>query len=135
MTAEQLEYTVDTIHHSGVSGIIATNTTLGREGLKHPDANEAGGLSGRPVRELSTQVIRSVYSQTGGRLPIIGSGGIFDAGDAYDKICAGALLVEIYTALIYKGPEVLRELNRGLLERLRRDGFNRLSEAVGSGHR
>ena len=135
MTAEQLEYTVDTIHHSGVSGIIATNTTLGREGLKHPHATEAGGLSGRPVRELSTQVIRSVYSQTGGRLPIIGSGGIFDAGDAYDKICAGASLVEIYTALIYKGPEVLRELNRGLLERLRRDGFNRLSEAVGSGHR
>ncbi|WP_020616908.1 quinone-dependent dihydroorotate dehydrogenase [Paenibacillus daejeonensis] len=135
MTAEQLEYTVDTIHQSGVSGIIATNTTLGREGLKHPHATEAGGLSGRPVRELSTQVIRSVYSQTGGRLPIIGSGGIFDAGDAYDKICAGASLVEIYTALIYKGPEVLRELNRGLLERLRRDGFNRLSEAVGSGHR
>lgn len=135
MTVEQLEYTVDTIHHSGVSGIIATNTTLGREGLKHPHASEAGGLSGKPVRDLSTQVIRSIYSQTGGRLPIIGSGGIFNSEDAYDKICAGASLVEIYTALIYKGPEVLRELNRGLLERLRRDGFSRLSEAVGSGHR
>lgn len=135
MTDEQLEYTVDTIHRSGVSGIIATNTTLGRVGLTHRHASEAGGLSGKPLKELSTRIIRRVYSQTGGQLPIIGSGGIFDANDAYDKICAGASLVEIYTALIYKGPEVLRELNRGLLERLRRDGFRNLSEAVGSGHR
>ncbi|MFS0722896.1 quinone-dependent dihydroorotate dehydrogenase [Paenibacillus sp. 1P07SE] len=135
MTAEQLEYTVDTIHKSGISGIIATNTTLSREGLTHPHAAEAGGLSGRPVTAMSTAVIRSVYSQTGGQLPIIGAGGIFDSDDAYDKICAGASLVEIYTALIYKGPEILRELNRGLLERLRRDGFTRLTEAVGSAHR
>ncbi|RXZ82275.1 quinone-dependent dihydroorotate dehydrogenase [Paenibacillaceae bacterium] len=135
MTDEQLEYTVDTIRKSGASGIIATNTTISRDGLSHRNAGEAGGLSGKPLRERSTEIIRSVYRQTWGKLPIIGSGGIFDAEDAYDKIRAGASLVEIYTALIYRGPEVLRELHVGLSERLSRDGYRHLSEAVGADHR
>lgn len=135
MTNEQLAYTVDTIVASGVNGIIATNTTISREGLQHPNAKETGGLSGKPVKERSTEVIREVYRQTGGKMPIIGSGGIFTAADAYDKIRAGASLVEIYTALIYKGPELLRELAGGLKEALRRDGFKSITEAVGADHR
>ncbi|MBW7477711.1 quinone-dependent dihydroorotate dehydrogenase [Paenibacillus oenotherae] len=135
MTDEQLGYTVDTIAQSGVSGIIATNTTLSREGLTHSSAGEMGGLSGKPLKERTTEVIRAVYRQTGGKLPIIGSGGIFSADDAYDKIRAGASLVEIYTALIYKGPELLREMAQGLKERLRRDGLRHITEAIGADHR
>ncbi|MUT66608.1 quinone-dependent dihydroorotate dehydrogenase [Paenibacillus sp. NEAU-GSW1] len=135
MTDEQLELTVATIMESGVSGIIATNTTVSREGLTHRNASETGGLSGLPLRERSTEVIRAVYRQTEGKLPIIGSGGIFTASDAYDKIRAGASLVEIYTSLIYKGPGVLRELTNGLKERLRKDGYRNISEAVGADHR
>ncbi|GGD55217.1 quinone-dependent dihydroorotate dehydrogenase [Paenibacillus nasutitermitis] len=135
MTDEQLRYTVETIAASGVNGIIASNTTLSREGLSHPNAQETGGLSGRPLRERSTEVIREVYRLTGGKLPIIGSGGIFTADDAYDKIRAGASLVEIYTALIYRGPELLRELTRGLKERLHKDGYHSIAEAVGADHR
>lgn len=135
MTSEQLAYTVETIVASGVNGIIATNTTIGREGLSHLNAKETGGLSGKPLRDRSTEVIRAVYRQTEGRLPIIGSGGIFTAADAYDKIRAGASLVEIYTALIYRGPELLRELTDGLKALLRKDGFTSIMEAIGADHR
>lgn len=131
----ELEYMVDTISKSGVSGIIATNTTLARDGLSHPHAGETGGLSGRPLRERATEIISRIYKQTGGKLPIIGSGGIFTAEDAYEKIKAGASLVEIYTALIYEGPEVNRRLHRELGELLRKDGYSHIFEAVGSGHR
>ncbi|MFC4809079.1 quinone-dependent dihydroorotate dehydrogenase [Paenibacillus sp. GCM10023250] len=135
MTAEQLGYTVETIVASGVNGIIATNTTIGRDGLRHPNAKETGGLSGRPLRERSTEIVREVYRLTGGRLPIIGSGGIFTAADAYDKIRAGASLVEIYTALIYRGPELLRELTEGLKALLKKDGYTSIVEAIGADHR
>ncbi|MBB3067479.1 dihydroorotate dehydrogenase [Paenibacillus baekrokdamisoli] len=135
MTDEQLAYTVETIYASGVNGIIATNTTLSREGLTHPNAREAGGLSGKPLTERSTEVIREVYRLTGGKLPIIGSGGIFTADDAYDKIRAGASLIEVYSALIYRGPALLKELTKGLKERLRKDGFSSVIEAVGAEHR
>lgn len=135
MTDEELQHTVATITDSEVSGIIATNTTLSRQGLTHENAGETGGLSGKPLRDRSTEVIRAVYRQTNGQLPIIGSGGIFTAQDAYDKIRAGASLVEIYTALIYKGPELLRELTTGLKECLRKDGYRHISEAVGADHR
>jgi dihydroorotate dehydrogenase len=128
---EELEQIVDTISASGVSGIIATNTTLSRDGLTHPNAKETGGLSGKPLTKRSTEVIRSIYKLTGGRMPIIGSGGIFTAEDAYEKIRAGASLVEIYTSLIYKGPGINQELTRGLSQLLMRDGFKNISEAVG----
>lgn len=131
----ELEYMIDTIQKSGVSGLIATNTTLSREGLSHSNAKEMGGLSGKTLRERSTEIISRVYRQTSGRLPIIGSGGIFTADDAYEKIRAGASLVEIYTALIYEGPEINRKINRGLKELLRRDGLSHISEAVGADHR
>ncbi|WP_168119343.1 quinone-dependent dihydroorotate dehydrogenase [Paenibacillus sp. HB172176] len=135
MSDDELAHTVSTITESGVSGIIATNTTLSRDGLTHSHAGEAGGLSGKPLTERSTEVISNVYRLTRGQLPIIGSGGIFNAQDAYDKIRAGASMVEVYTALIYKGPGLLRELTSGLKQCLRKDGFSSIAEAVGADHR
>lgn len=128
----ELEYIMDTILSSGVSGIIATNTTISRDNLRGAAAKEAGGLSGQPLTAKSTDIVRSVYRLTKGKLPIIGCGGIFSAEDAYDKILAGANLVEIYTALIYEGPELIRKINEDLLELLRKDGFAHLSDAVGA---
>jgi dihydroorotate dehydrogenase len=128
----ELERAVETICESGVDGIIATNTTLRREGLKSPHASETGGLSGKPLTALSTEMIRRIYGLTLGKLPIIGCGGIFTAEDAYEKIRAGASLVQLYTSLIYEGPAVNRRIVRGLSELLRRDGYSRLSDAVGA---
>ena len=134
-TEEQLEYMAEAIRLSGMSGIIATNTTVGRDGLTHPNAKETGGLSGRPLAARSTEIVRSLYKMTQGKLPIVGSGGIFTADDAYEKILAGASLVEVYTALIYKGPGLLKEIQGGLLRRLKQDGFSRITQAVGAGVR
>ncbi|WP_182304134.1 quinone-dependent dihydroorotate dehydrogenase [Cohnella cholangitidis] len=134
-TEDQLAYMAEAIQLSGMSGIIATNTTISRDGLTHKNAGETGGLSGRPLTQRSTEIIRSLYKITNGKLPIIGSGGIFTADDAYEKILAGASLVEVYTAMIYKGPGVLKEIHGGLLKRLKQDGFTRITQAVGAGHR
>jgi dihydroorotate dehydrogenase len=125
----------EAIQLSGMSGIIATNTTIGRDGLTHRNAGETGGLSGRPLTLRSTEVIRELYKLTQGKLPIIGSGGIFTADDAYEKILAGASLVEVYTSLIYKGPVVVKQIHKGLLARLKQDGFTRITQAVGAGVR
>jgi dihydroorotate dehydrogenase len=134
-TEQELANIAATIQLSGVSGIIATNTTISRDGLTHGNAGEIGGLSGRPLTQRSTEVIRSLYAITKGKLPIIGSGGIFTADDAYEKIRAGASLVEVYTALIYRGPGLLKEIHGGLKQRLKQDGFTRISQAVGADHR
>lgn len=128
---DELDETAHAILESGVDGIIATNTTLGRDGLKSANAKETGGLSGKPLTARSTEMIRRIYRLTEGKLPIIGCGGIFAAEDAYEKIRAGASLVQLYTSLIYKGPAVNREVVRGLSELLKRDGFSDLSQAVG----
>lgn len=120
-----------------IAGIVATNTTIGRPGTADPESqriySEAGGLSGKPLRARSTEVIRHLYLQTKGRLPIIGVGGIFSAQDAWEKICAGASLVQIYTGLVYEGPGVARSIVRGLKEKLREHGFPELRDAVGFG--
>ena len=88
-------------------------------------------MSGRPLRQRSTEVIRHLHRRTRGALPIIGVGGIFDAADAWEKITAGASLVQIYTALVYRGPGVVKQIVCGLRERLRRSGFTHLRQAVG----
>lgn len=128
---EELERIVNTIMNSGVDGIIATNTTLSRAGLDHEHADEAGGLSGEPLKARSTEVIKKIYQLTEGKLPIIGSGGVFTSEDAYEKIRAGASLVEVYTGLIYEGPKINKKINEGLLALLKRDGFTNISQAVG----
>lgn len=119
---------------SGVDGMIVSNTTLAREGLHSPDAHEKGGLSGRPLFAMSTEVLRDFARETGGRLPLIGVGGIFTAQDALQKIKAGASAVQLYTALVYKGPGLVRDILEELPQLLRAEGFAALSEAVGTDH-
>lgn len=119
-----------------VNGVIATNTTTARAGLltRAPRlVSQEGGLSGRPLRERSTAVVAHIYRRTEGRLPIIGVGGIFTAQDAWEKIRAGARLVQIYTGLIYEGPGIIRRLNWGLVRLLEEHGCRGIAEAVGSG--
>jgi dihydroorotate dehydrogenase len=115
---------------SGI-GIVATNTTLKRLEVGVNAAFE-GGLSGAPLLVRSRQIIAQVYRETHGRIPIIGVGGIASAEDAYGHIRAGASLVELYTGMIYRGPGLVREIKRGLVGLLARDGFRSISEAVGS---
>ena len=124
-----------------LAGIIATNTTLRRDGLKTQTiaatgksvTTEAGGISGAPLRERSTAVIRFIWQQTQGQLPIIGVGGIFTAEDAWDKITAGASLIQVYTGWIYEGPWMVRRILIGLQQKLSEHKFSSLTEAVGSG--
>lgn len=134
LNEEELTSIISTVVKSKIDGIIATNTTLSREGLNHPNQKETGGLSGKPLKDRSTQVIREIYNQTKGTLPIIGSGGIFTAEDAYEKIRAGASMIEVYTGMIYHGPAINRQIQNGLLELLQRDGYKHISEAVGKAH-
>jgi dihydroorotate dehydrogenase len=126
----ELDDIVEAVQTSALDGIIATNTTIGREGLTSV-ISERGGLSGRPLRQRSTEVIRHLYRCSRGRIPIIGVGGIFSAEDAYEKICAGATLVQLYTGLIYRGPCLPHRINVGLVRLLQRDGLTHLSQAVG----
>jgi len=112
-------------------GLICTNTTVERPRLSGRFRYEAGGLSGRPLAARSTEVVRIAARAARRRMPIIGSGGVFTAEDAYEKIRSGASLVQIYTALIYRGPAVVGELVRGLDALLARDGFANIAEAVG----
>jgi dihydroorotate dehydrogenase len=119
-----------------LAGLIATNTTIARPaGLDPRHAAQAGGLSGRPLFEPSTRVLRDLYRLTQGRLPLIGTGGISSGADAYAKIRAGASLVQLYSALVFEGPYLVHRLKRELLECLERDGLSAISEAVGLDHR
>jgi dihydroorotate dehydrogenase len=93
---------------------------------------ETGGLSGKPLTARSTEVIRRLYRQSKGAVPIIGVGGIFSAEDAWEKITAGASLLQVYTALVYEGPGLPGRIVNGLRERLRKEGINKLQDAVGT---
>ena len=117
---------------TGIDGIIATNTTLNRGGLKSRDRDQAGGLSGAPLFDRSTRVLARLSQLTEGRLPLIGVGGIGSADDAYAKICAGASAVQLYTALVYSGMSLVREIAQGLDRLLEADGFGSVAQAVGS---
>ena len=122
-----------------IAGMVATNTTVARPetndpGLKRVYAEE-GGLSGKPLRARSTEIIRHLYRQTKGSLPIVGVGGIFSAEDAWEKVTAGASLVQIYTGLVYEGPGVAKAIVNGLRERLEVFGFTSLKQAVGTAAR
>jgi dihydroorotate dehydrogenase len=118
---------------SGISAIIATNTTLSRDGLRSVHRDEAGGLSGAPLFERSTRVLAQLRHLTGGDIPLIGVGGVGSAEQAYAKIRAGASAVQLYTALVYGGLSLVDEIARGLETLLRRDGFATVAEAVGTG--
>lgn len=115
MDAEQVKNVADALLRHQIDGVIATNTTITRDAVKGmPHAEEAGGLSGRPVFELSNQIIRGLKAELGDALPIIGVGGIFNGDDAKAKIAAGASLVQLYTGLIYQGPALVRECAQAL---------------------
>ncbi len=119
LTNSQLDDIIDIVQMTGIAGIIATNTTISRENLK-TDSVEIekigmGGLSGKPVRARSTEVIRYLHQKSGGAFPIIGVGGIHSAEDAMDKLEAGASLVQIYTGFIYEGPALVKEINEKIL--------------------
>lgn len=115
-----------------VDGVILTNTTLARpEFLPNDLKNEAGGLSGPVLQNRTCDIIRLFYQETDGQLPIIGAGGIDSAETAYAKIKAGASLVQLYTGMIYKGPAIAKEINKGLLRLLKADGYSNISEAIG----
>jgi dihydroorotate dehydrogenase len=132
---DMLPEIVEVARQSGIDGFVATNTTRSRAGLAKRWQMEAGGLSGTPLRAVSTEVVAHIYRLTGGALPIIGVGGISTPENAYQRIRAGASLIQIYTGMIYEGPALAGRICRGLVALLQRDGFNHLSEAVGADHR
>ena len=118
-----------------IAGIVATNTTIMRPETADSEVQriyaEPGGLSGRPLRARSTEVVRHLYRQSHGTLPIIGVGGVFTSADAWEKITAGASLVQVYTGLVYEGPGAPKEIVAGLCHRLTQAGFGSLPDAVG----
>lgn len=131
----EIESVIDVAGRTSISGVIATNTTVRRDGLltasPEVEGYGDGGLSGLPLQRRSNEVISFIYQLTGGRLPIVGVGGVFSAEDAWQKICAGASLVQLYTGFIYEGPGVVRRINEGLLQIMSREGCKSIDEAVG----
>jgi dihydroorotate dehydrogenase len=117
-------------HH--VDALIVSNTTVSRPPLKSRHANETGGLSGEPLKSLASQALRSFRNASGGEIPLIAVGGIADADDAWERIKSGASLVQLYSAMVFEGPDIGRIIADGLAERLKREGYSSISEAVGS---
>jgi dihydroorotate dehydrogenase len=116
-----------------IDGLIVSNTTVSRPAtLAATLKDQKGGLSGQLLKDLSTEAVGDFYRLTGGNLPIVGAGGISSAADAYEKICAGASLVQVYTGLVFEGPGLVRLILEGLPALLKRDGFSRISDAVGA---
>lgn len=133
---------LDLATNYNLAGVIATNTTIRRDGLNtkilketgKSIQDEAGGISGLPVKQRSTEVIRFIYQETAGKLPIIGVGGIFNADDAWEKIIAGASILQIYTGWVYEGPWMVNQVLSGLLSKLDEKGLDYLGDAVGLEH-
>jgi dihydroorotate dehydrogenase len=115
-----------------VDGVIISNTTLSRGSLASRHRAETGGLSGAPLRAVATQKLAQFYLLTQGRIPLIGVGGINDATSAFERICAGASLLQVYSALVYKGPQLISDIVNGLPHLLHQRGFNTIAEACGS---
>ena len=134
MNEDALKNSIRVIQDFPIQGVIATNTTIERPQLKNKHRAETGGLSGKPLRKRSTEMIRTLFAELGPEIPIIGVGGIFNGADAYEKIRAGASAVQIYTALIFEGPGLVRKVKAELVKLLESEGFKSVSEAVGKDH-
>lgn len=136
LTDPQVDEAAGIAMEEGMAGLIATNTTVSRDGMRTPDVDAlgAGGISGAPVHRRAVEVVGRVYRTTGGRLPIVGVGGIFGPDEAWAMVRAGASLVQVWTGFIYRGPGIARDINRGLLQRMAREGFRSLDDAVGAAH-
>jgi dihydroorotate dehydrogenase len=132
LTEEALNDVVELSLGLGLQGIVATNTTVARPQTADEDLmriyEESGGLSGKPLKARSTELIRYIHQRSSGKLPIIGVGGIFSAEDAWEKLQAGASLVQVYTGLVYEGPSICQEVVQGIAERINQLGFSSLSE-------
>ncbi len=139
LTDGQIEEAVGIAGDVGVAGIVAVNTTTSRAGLRtSPEelaAIGAGGISGVPLRTRALEVVSRIHRVTGGRIPVVGVGGIRSAEDAWERIRAGASLVQLYSGFVYGGPGLVRSINQGLLHRLRREGMASIAEAIGAAHR
>ena len=132
LDAKALGDVVEIATEMGLDGLIISNTTTDRAGLHGAQAAEQGGLSGAPLFQRSTAMLADAFRMTNGALTLIGVGGIASARDAYDKILAGASLVQLYTSLVYQGPGLIGQIRAGLVGFLKADGFARLSDAVGA---
>ncbi len=132
LTFQKISDILEVLLENKIQGIVISNTTVQRNNLVSKHQSEIGGLSGIPLKNVSTNMIRFVFQQTNGSLPIIGVGGIFTPEDAYEKIQAGASLVEIYSGMIYQGPGIVKKIKQGLVRLLEKDGFTSVKQAVGS---
>jgi dihydroorotate dehydrogenase len=134
LSEAEIEAIVDIALRLNLAGIIATNTTVNRNGLKTKNVEQIGngGLSGKPLENRSNEVIRKIYQHSKGELPIIGVGGVFTAADAFEKIAAGACLIQAYTGFVYHGFSFARDVNVGLGKILKEKGFHNLNDAIGS---
>ncbi|GEM48431.1 quinone-dependent dihydroorotate dehydrogenase [Deinococcus cellulosilyticus] len=130
LTDTQIDEVIELTRSFPLAGLILTNTTISREGLTN-DPQQTGGLSGKPLTARSFEVLKYVRSAVGKTLPLVSVGGIFTADEAYWRLRAGASLLQVYTSFIYEGPQLAANLNRGILERLKADGFVRLEDAIG----
>jgi dihydroorotate dehydrogenase len=133
LSDDQLTDVVDVVRETRISGIVATNTTIAREGLETSNVEGlgAGGVSGKPVQSRSLEIIRYLH-KLAPDIPIIGVGGIFNADDALAAMRAGATLVQVWTGFVYEGPSIVKNINRGLAQACRQNGWDSISEAVGS---
>jgi dihydroorotate dehydrogenase len=136
LSFEALDEILELVSSRQIAGIVATNTTISRPQTHDLAAQkiyaETGGLSGKPLRARSTEIIRHIFKQMNGKLPIIGVGGIFSLDDAWEKITAGASLIQIYTGLVFEGPSIAKEIVTGLIRRMEKEGVRDLKEIVGS---
>ncbi len=132
LEADEMQAIAECCLNSAVDGVIISNTTLSRPALQSHHAKETGGLSGAPLFDLSTRQLARFYLLTKGKIPLVGVGGIANAEHAWSKICAGASLLQLYSALVFQGPELVQEILSGLSRKLAGKNFATLSEAVGN---
>ena len=131
LNSDNLKYLCERVLSSKIDGLIVSNTTIARDSIAD-NIDQSGGLSGKPLFKSSTQQLRRVFKYTNGRIPLIGVGGIDSAEKAYEKIKNGASLVQLYTGLVYNGPNLIKNINKNLSSLIKDDGYNNISEAVGA---
>ena len=135
LNKDEIDTIIECCMNHKIDGFVVTNLTkpkLNNEYIKEELTFDRGALSGLPVQRISTNAVRHIYQKTRGSMTIIGVGGVFNADDAYEKITSGANLVQLITGMIFEGPQVVGEINRGLVKLLKKDGFSSIGDAVGS---
>ena len=131
LETDNLKYLCEKVLSSKIDGLIISNTTISRDSIS-TDTLEKGGLSGKPIFDISTKQLRMAYKYTNGKIPLIGVGGVDSAEKAYEKIKNGASLIQLYTGLVYNGPNLIKDINEDLSSLIERDGYKNISEAVGA---